>query len=103
MVYTTEKMLQDNKDKVDEKDKANLEGRVMELKEVLKGEDMAAIKAKSEELAADAQKIGAAMYSKSQQGQPADGQQPEGDGSASSPQDGPQEAKAEEVKEEESK
>jgi molecular chaperone DnaK len=62
LVYTTEKLLKDSGDKVPEADRKTLEGRVMELKEVLKGEDTAAIKAKADELATEAQKIGAAMY-----------------------------------------
>ena len=62
LVYTTEKMIADNKDKIKEDEKTDLESKISALKEALKGQDLAQVKTKAEELATVAQKIGAAMY-----------------------------------------
>ena len=66
LVYTTEKMLHDNKDKVPEADAKDLEGKVMELKNALKDGSLDEIKAKADVLATAAQKVGAAMYQSQQ-------------------------------------
>ncbi|HTP57101.1 MAG TPA: molecular chaperone DnaK [Candidatus Paceibacterota bacterium] len=66
LVYTTEKMLHDNKDKVPETDAKDLEGKVMELKNALKDGSLDDIKAKADVLGTAAQKIGAAMYQSQQ-------------------------------------
>ena len=50
MVYQSEKTLEEMGDKIDAADKAELQGKIDELKEALKGEDIEAIKAKQEEL-----------------------------------------------------
>ncbi len=50
MVYTAEKTVADFGDKLSADEKANIETNVNALKEALKGEDIEAIKAKSEEL-----------------------------------------------------
>ncbi len=50
MVYETEKVLSESGDKLDAADKQNIESKVAELKEALKGTDADAIKAKVEEL-----------------------------------------------------
>ncbi|HUO75587.1 MAG TPA: molecular chaperone DnaK, partial [Candidatus Paceibacterota bacterium] len=66
LVYTTEKMLHDNKGKVPEADAKDLEGKVMELKNALKDGSLDDIKAKADVLGTAAQKIGAAMYQSQQ-------------------------------------
>ncbi|AEW97477.1 MULTISPECIES: molecular chaperone DnaK [Streptomycetaceae] len=68
LVYSTEKLLRDNPDKVPQDDKAAIEAAVAELKEKLKGEDTTAIREATEKVAAQAQKIGTAMYAQAQQG-----------------------------------
>ncbi|HXV27184.1 MAG TPA: molecular chaperone DnaK [Candidatus Paceibacterota bacterium] len=90
LVYTTEKMVADNKDKLKEEDAKELEEKAAAVKESLKGTDLAGIKAKADELAKVAQRVGAAMYGSagSPQGQPEGGQP-----------GGSEEQKAEEVKE----
>ena len=55
-------MISDNKDKIKEDEKTDLESKISALKEALKGQDLAQVKTKAEELATVAQKIGAAMY-----------------------------------------
>ena len=62
MVYTTEKMIAEHKDKVSAEEVKLLEDKVAALKAVKDGEDIEAIKKASEELSNEAQKIGAKMY-----------------------------------------
>ncbi|MGG2460976.1 molecular chaperone DnaK [Streptomyces sp. RGM 3693] len=73
LVYQTEKFLKDNEDKVPADVKAEVETAVGELKEKLKGEDTAEIRAASERAAAVSQKLGQAMYADAQAAQGAAG------------------------------
>ncbi|GAB2772573.1 molecular chaperone DnaK [Streptomyces daliensis] len=69
LVYTTEKFLKDNEDKVQADIKTEVETAVSDLKEKLKGEDTAAIREASEKVAATSQKLGQAMYADAQAAQ----------------------------------
>ncbi len=64
MVYTVEKMLADNKDKVSEEDKKVLEEKMEAVKKVKDTDDLAAIKSTGEDLSKEAQRVGGAMYAK---------------------------------------
>ncbi len=64
MVYTVEKMLADNKDKVSDEDKKILEEKMEAVKAVKDGEDLDAIKNAGDELSKEAQRVGGAMYAK---------------------------------------
>lgn len=64
LVWTTEKMLHDNKDKVKEEDKKDLEGKIMEVKNALKDGGMENIKSTGDALGQAAQKVGASLYEK---------------------------------------
>ncbi|WP_031511584.1 Hsp70 family protein, partial [Streptomyces megasporus] len=66
LVYTTEKFLADNAEKVPGEVKAEVEAAVAELKERLKGEDTAAIREASEKVASTSQKLGQALYADAQ-------------------------------------
>lgn len=66
VVYTTEKFLQDNEDKVPGDVKSEVEAAVGDLKEALKGEDTAAIREATEKAAATSQKLGQALYADAQ-------------------------------------
>ncbi|MET9324595.1 Hsp70 family protein, partial [Streptomyces sp. NPDC003038] len=66
LVYQTERLLRDNPDKIPGDIKTETETSVAELKEKLKGEDTADIRAATERTSAVAQKIGAALYAQSQ-------------------------------------
>jgi len=79
LVYQTEKALKDYGDKVSDGDKKNIETAMNDVKEALKGSDIAAIKAKSEALKQASYKLAEEMY-KSQQ--TAGGAQPGPDASA---------------------
>ncbi|GAC1441894.1 MAG: molecular chaperone DnaK [Mycobacteriales bacterium] len=63
LVYTTEKFLGENGDKLPNDGKAEVETMLTELKSVLGGSDVAAIKTKSDDLARKSQELGAALYS----------------------------------------
>ncbi|WP_344184747.1 Hsp70 family protein, partial [Streptantibioticus ferralitis] len=68
LVYQTEKFLKDNEGKVPGEVKTEVEAAIAELKEKLKGEDIAAIREGSEKLATTSQKLGQAMYAAAGEG-----------------------------------
>ncbi|MBQ0864555.1 molecular chaperone DnaK [Streptomyces smyrnaeus] len=69
LVYTTEKFLKDNEEKVPADTKSEVETSLEDLKEKLKGDDTAAIREASEKVAATSQKLGQALYAEAQQAQ----------------------------------
>ena len=71
LVYTTEKFLKDNEEKVPADTKSEVESAVEELKTQLKeeGDNTAAIREASEKVAATSQKLGQALYADAQQAQ----------------------------------
>ncbi|WP_165869377.1 Hsp70 family protein, partial [Streptomyces barkulensis] len=78
LVYTTEKFLTDNADKVPGDVKSEVEASVADLKEKLKGDsaegdNTAAIREASEKVAATSQKLGQALYADAQGRQAAGG------------------------------
>src|SRR5690606_28508211 len=62
LVYSTEKVLADNGDKVPEDVKTEVTAAVGELRTALEGDDIEAIKSKQAALSAVSQKIGEAIY-----------------------------------------
>ena len=83
-IYTAEKMLKENKDRIKQEDKEAVEKGIEELKEAIKKEDNEETKEKFERLKEVMQKMGADMYSSSQQGQG-------GGGGGAGPGQGPEE------------
>src|SRR5881409_223877 len=83
LAYQTERTLKDHRDKLDESDASTIEGRVMELKNVLESSDVNEIRQKTEALQEAAQKLAEAVYAQAsaqqQASTPADG-----DGTAAS-------------------
>ncbi len=69
MIYTSEKTLEELGDKVQADQKTKIEGLVKELREVIGGDDLEAIKNKTEELTKVVQEVGAAIYQQAQQEQ----------------------------------
>lgn len=61
MVYTAEKALKDNGEKISAEVKSDVEAKIAELKKTREGEDVAAIKSAAEALSASMQKIGETM------------------------------------------
>ncbi|WP_454050190.1 molecular chaperone DnaK [Cellulomonas sp. Marseille-Q8402] len=86
LVYSTEKLLTDNDDKLSDDVKTEVRSAVDDLKKALEGDDLAEVTAKQTALVTASQKIGEALYSANQQApEGAAGEQPaEG---ASAPQD----------------
>ena len=76
MVYSTEKSLKEHGDKLDTKDKDNIQKSIDDLKDVLKDENASAesLKSKLDALNTAAMKLGEIMYKENQQG--ASGDQP---------------------------
>jgi molecular chaperone DnaK len=66
LINTTERTIKDGGDKVPAPEKTQLEAAIAELREVLSGDDTAAITAKTEALGQLSMKLGEAMYKASQ-------------------------------------
>jgi len=62
MVFECEKLVSENGDKFDEADKNDINAKVEELKEALKGEDIELIKSKQEALQAKFYEISEKLY-----------------------------------------
>lgn len=67
LIHTAEKNVEEHKDKVSDEDKAAIEAAIAELKTALEGEDVEAIKAKTEALAQASMKLGEAIYKEAQE------------------------------------
>ncbi|UJP40253.1 molecular chaperone DnaK [Cellulomonas palmilytica] len=85
LVYSTEKLLVDNADKLPEDVKTEVQAKVDDLKKALEGTDTDAVKSATTALSTAAQKIGEAIYSQAQAETPADA--PTGDAGSSSDDD----------------
>ncbi|MBM3358742.1 MAG: molecular chaperone DnaK [Betaproteobacteria bacterium] len=66
MVHTVRKSLKEHGDKLDADEKSRIEGAIKEAEDALKGEDKAAIEAKTQALAQAAHKLAEKMYSEEQ-------------------------------------
>jgi molecular chaperone DnaK len=85
LVYSTEKLLTDNDEKLSDDVKTEVRAAVDDLKKALEGEDLAEVTAKQTALVAASQKIGEALYSQNQDA-PA-GEQPAAEQPAASSDD----------------
>ena len=72
LVYSAEKLLRDNADKVPGELKQEIDGKISAVKEALQGQDIARIGSTVQELQSSIQKVGEAVYSQTG----ADGSQP---------------------------
>jgi molecular chaperone DnaK len=79
LVYTTEKFLAENADKVPEDIKSEVESALADVKKALEGSDIDAIKEATEKAAQVSQKMGTAMYAQAQASASESGTAPEGD------------------------
>ena len=104
LVYQTEKTLKEQGDKVSAEVRTEVEQKLNELKEALKGEDVDDIKKKGDGLGEVLQKVGAAMYSQpGKDGQPG-AEQPVGEAASAESSGEPKEEAVEgEVVEEDKK
>jgi molecular chaperone DnaK len=62
LAYQTERTLKEHRDKLDEAEASTIEGRVMELRQALEGDDVAEIKAKADALQEASHKLAEAVY-----------------------------------------
>jgi len=67
LAYQTERSLKDHRSALDESDAATIEGRVMELRQALEGEDIGEIRAKTDALQEASHKLAEAVYASTQQ------------------------------------
>jgi molecular chaperone DnaK len=67
LAYQTERSLKDHRASLDESDASTIEGRIMELKQALEGDDVGEIRAKTEALQESAHKLAEAVYASAQQ------------------------------------
>jgi molecular chaperone DnaK len=67
LVYTTEKSLEEHKEKIDAETRGKIESALEDLKKAIEGDDAEAIKAKTEALAQASHKLAEAMYAQAQQ------------------------------------
>ncbi|MDP9433519.1 MAG: molecular chaperone DnaK [Actinomycetota bacterium] len=79
LVYSTEKFLTDNADKVPDDVRTDVETAIGELKTALQGTDVAAIRSATENLNTVSQKLGQAIYANAQQDAGAEGAAQAGD------------------------
>jgi molecular chaperone DnaK len=68
LIYSAEKTISENKDKISDSQKKDLEAKIADMKKVLEGSDLEAIKKKKEELQKLVYDIGAALYQQQPQG-----------------------------------
>jgi len=66
LVYTAEKELRDNADKIDPGIRSEVEGKIEPVKQAIKDNDVERMRSTSQELAASLQKIGEAVYRQAQ-------------------------------------
>src|ERR671938_796963 len=62
LAYQTERSLKEHRSALDESDASTIEGRIMELKQALEGDDVGVIRAKTEALQQASQKLAEAVY-----------------------------------------
>ena len=104
LAYQTERTLKDHRDKLDESDASTIEGRIMELKQVLESSDVNEIRAKTDALQEASQKLAEAVYAQATaQQQAAAGAQGGGNGSSASDDEVVEEGDYEVIEEEEAK
>jgi molecular chaperone DnaK len=104
LAYQTERTLKEHRDKLDESDASTIEGRIMELKQVLESTDVNEIRQKTDALQEASQKLAEAVYAQATaQQQAAAGAQTGGNGASASDDEDVEEGDYEVIDEEEAK
>jgi molecular chaperone DnaK len=101
LVYQTDRSLKEHRDKLEEGDASTIEGRVMELKQALEGDDVAEIRAKTEALTEASHKLAEAVYAQATAAQASSA--PTGNGTTASDDEVVEEADYEVIDEEQPK
>ena len=81
LVWSTEKFVSENEEKLPEDGKTEVREAIAQLKKALEGSDVSEVKAKQENLATVSQRLGAALYAQNAEGGAA-GAQPGADSGA---------------------
>jgi molecular chaperone DnaK len=101
LAYQTERSLKEHRDKLDESEASTIEGRVMELRQALEGDDLAEIRAKMDALQESSHKLAEVLYAEAaQQAQASAGGGGNGETAAGSDDDVVEEGEYEVVDEE---
>ena len=101
LAYQTERSLKEHRDKLDESEASTIEGRVMELRQALEGDDLAEIRAKMDALQESSHKLAEVLYAEAaQQAQASAGGSGDGDGKPASDDEVVEEGEYEVVDEE---
>ena len=87
MVHAAEKSLADYGDQIEDADKTAIETAISDLRDVMEGDDLEAINAKTEALSQASMKLGEAMYKAQQAEQEAEGGAENADADASKSDD----------------
>jgi molecular chaperone DnaK len=87
LVYQTEKFLRENTDSIPAPEKDTVETALANLKKALEGTDIAAVRTATDELAAESQKMGSAIYANAQATNAAAGHDGGHEGGESGPTD----------------
>jgi len=66
LAYATDRSLKEHRDKLDEAEASTIEGRIMELKQALEGDDLTEIRSKTEALQDASHKLAEAVYAQAQ-------------------------------------
>jgi molecular chaperone DnaK len=103
LAYQTDRTLKEHRDKLDESDASTIEGRIMELKQVLESTDVNEIRTKTDALQEASQKLAEAVYAQATAQQQAAGAQTGGNGASASDEEVVEEGDYEVIDEEEAK
>jgi molecular chaperone DnaK len=85
LAYQTERSLKEHRDKLEESEAATIDGRIMELRTALQGDDLGEIRAKTEALQEASHKLAEAVYAQATAQAQSSGAA--GDGSTTTPED----------------
>jgi molecular chaperone DnaK len=67
LAYQTERALKEHRDKLDESEASTIEGRIMELRQALEGDDLAEIRTKMDALQESSHKLAEVLYAEAAQ------------------------------------
>jgi molecular chaperone DnaK len=67
LAYQTERSLKEHRDKLDESEASTIEGRIMELRQALEGDDLAEIRSKTDALQESSHKLAEVLYAEAAQ------------------------------------
>jgi molecular chaperone DnaK len=100
LAYQTERSLKDHRDKLEESEASTIEGRIMELRQALEGDDLGEIRAKMDALQESSHKLAEVLYAEAAQQAQSSAAGGEGNGEAAADDEVVEEGEYEVVDEE---